>query len=145
MRKSIREVVLIIKFVLPFYYMPDFLKKHCIPCEGGAAPLSHEEAQNMLEEVPGWELHKVAPSSVKGRASHFQIQRDFKFKNFKEAVAFVNKVAELAEHEGHHPNILLHSWNKVRLTLYTHAIGGLSENDFIVAAKINEIASLCSQ
>jgi len=82
-------------------------------------------------------LHEVAPSTAKGRVSHFQIEREFTFKNFKKAMVFVNKVAELAESEGHHPNILLHSWNKVRLTFYTHAIGGLSENDFIMAAKVN--------
>lgn len=110
--------------------MPDFLKKHCIPCEVGTQPLTHDAALNYLKQTAGWTLKETTP---------FQIKRDFKFKNFKEAVAFVNKVAELAETEGHHPNIFLHSWNKVRLTLYTHAIGGLSENDFIMAAKVNEL------
>jgi 4a-hydroxytetrahydrobiopterin dehydratase len=116
--------------------MTELAKKKCVPCEGSAMPLSHDEAQEMLKQTPGWELHEVAPSPVKGRASHFQIEREFKFKNFKEAMAFVNRVADLAENEGHHPNILLHSWNKVRLTFYTHAIGGLSQNDFIMAAKL---------
>lgn len=98
--------------------------------------MSREAVKKFLSQVSGWNL-KDDPSP--------QIERNFKFKNFKEAVAFVNKVSEVAESEGHHPNILLHNWNKVRLTFYTHAIGGLSENDFIMAAKVNEIASLCSQ
>lgn len=115
----------------------DLSTKKCVPCEGGTQPLSHDEAQKILQQTPGWSLHEVAPSTMKGRASHFQIEREFKFKNFKEAVAFVNRIAELAEENGHHPNILLHGWNKVHLTFFTHAIGGLSENDFIMAAKVN--------
>ena len=68
-----------------------------------------------------------------------QIEKEYKFKNFKEALEFVNKVGELAESEGHHPDINLHGWNKVKLTLSTHAIGGLSENDFILASKIDRV------
>ena len=68
------------------------------------------------------------------------IERQFRFKDFREAIAFVNKVADLAESEGHHPDIFI-SWNKVRLTLTTHKIGGLSRNDFVLAAKIDELLS----
>jgi 4a-hydroxytetrahydrobiopterin dehydratase len=80
--------------------------------------------------VPGWELQ---PDEQK-------LVRSFKFKDFKEAMAFVNRVADLAEAEGHHPDILI-SWNRVRLELTTHAIKGLSENDFIMAARIGELAA----
>lgn len=113
--------------------------KKCVPCEGGVTPFSHNEAQEFLKQTEDWELHEVTPSTVKGRASHFQIEREWKFKNFAEAVAFVNKVAGLAEAENHHPNIDLHSWNRVRLVFFTHKIGGLSENDFIMAAKVNNL------
>ena len=68
-----------------------------------------------------------------------KVVRRFKFKNFKEAINFVNKVADLAEEEDHHPNISIYGWNKVKLTFFTHAIKGLSENDFIMAAKVNQI------
>lgn len=100
-------------------------------------PLTHDAANEYLLKVNGWRLHEVAPSTVKNKKSHFQIEKELTFKNFKEAMAFVNKIADLAEREGHHPNILIHRWNKVHLTLYTHAIDGLSENDFIMAAKID--------
>lgn len=100
--------------------------KKCKPCEGGTPPMSEEEAKAMLRKVDGWEL--------KGD----RIRKVFRFKDFKESMSFVNKVADLAEEEGHHPNIFV-SWNRVTLTLTTHAIGGLSENDFILAAKIDRI------
>ena len=108
--------------------MKDLIAKKCIPCEGGMLPLAKEEVKSLLSRVSGW--------SVNGEFK--KISRDFKFKNFKEAMEFVNKVAGLAESEGHHPDIYIHDWNQVRLDLSTHAIGGLSENDFIMAAKINE-------
>jgi len=105
----------------------DLTKKHCIPCEGGIPPMSKSEAGKYLKEVKGWQL------------SGNKIEKDLKFRNFKQAMAFINKVAELAEEEGHHPDILVYSWNKVKITTYTHAIGGLSENDFILAAKIDKL------
>ena len=108
--------------------MSDILKKHCIPCEGGAAPLSRQAAEELGREIPTWSISENARS----------IFCDFLFEDFKEAIQFVNKVAELAEQEGHHPDITI-SWNKVRLVLSTHSIGGLSENDFILAAKIDNI------
>lgn len=108
----------------------DLTQKKCVPCEGGVAPFTKEQASDYLPQVPDWELSDDAK----------QITRRFKFKNFKESMAFVNTVAELAESEGHHPDITI-SWNKVTLTLMTHAISGLSENDFICAAKINQLLS----
>lgn len=107
----------------------DLAKKHCIPCEGGTPPLSDEKEDEMLKLVKGWMLV---------RDGTHKITRQFKFKNFKEAIAFVNKVADLAQREGHHPDIKI-VYNKVSLDLFTHAVGGLSENDFIMASKINKL------
>lgn len=109
--------------------MDNLLGKRCVACEGGIPPLTVEEIKEFIPEVRGW---KVAPDAKK-------IWREFEFTDFKGAMAFVNKVAELAESEGHHPDISIHGWNKVRLETSTHAIGGLSENDFILAAKINTL------
>lgn len=108
--------------------MNDLTKKHCIPCENGEGKLSIDKIKEYLPVVEGWFLIGD------------QIKRDFKFKNFKEAMDFVNKVAKIAEAEGHHPDIYIF-YNKVNLTLYTHAVKGLSENDFILAAKINALGS----
>lgn len=91
-------------------------------------PMSMEEARALMDQVPGWELGEN------------KLSRRFKFKDFKAAMQFVNRVAELAEQEGHHPDIYI-SWNRVRFELTTHAIKGLSENDFIMAAKTNELAA----
>jgi len=107
--------------------MNDLLSKKCVPCEGGTPPLTAEDVRGLLAQVPGWE-------SIGGQ----KIEKSFKFRDFKAAMEFVNKVAGLAEQEGHHPDIHIH-YNRVRLELWTHAIGGLSENDFIAAAKINAI------
>src|SRR5687767_5186750 len=111
----------------------DLSQKHCVPCEGGMPPLSNEEEDEMLNQVQhgkdDWLLL---------RNSEHKLRRQFKFKNFREAMEFVNKVADIAEKEKHHPDIYVF-YNKVQLDLFTHAVGGLSENDFIMAAKINEI------
>jgi 4a-hydroxytetrahydrobiopterin dehydratase len=109
--------------------MTDVLtEQHCEACEGGALPLTHSQAQAFMPEAPGWTLSEDG----------LLISRDFMFKDFKEAMAFINKVADLAESEGHHPNI--HCWwNKVKLELTTHAVSGLSKNDFILAAKTNAL------
>jgi 4a-hydroxytetrahydrobiopterin dehydratase len=105
-------------------------QKNCVPCEGGLAPLAAEQAQTMLKEVPGWEL------ANDGKA----IKRRFKFKNFKTALELVNKAGAIAEAEGHHPDITF-GWGYAEFLLWTHSIGGLHENDFIMASKINELNS----
>ena len=107
----------------------DLKKKHCVPCEGGEPPLTKVEENRYMEDINGWDLD---------RNGIHNLERKFKFKNFKESMEFVNEVADLAEKEGHHPDIKI-SWNKVELKLTTHAIDGLSENDFILASKINDI------
>ena len=101
------------------------VKKHCVPCEGGVAPFTPEKIKkhNKLLSVP-WDV-----------VDHKKIRREFRFKNFNGSMRFVTAVADIAEKEGHHPDIYIF-YNKVRLTLWTHAIGGLSINDFILAAKI---------
>ncbi|HKF42034.1 MAG TPA: 4a-hydroxytetrahydrobiopterin dehydratase [Thermoanaerobaculia bacterium] len=102
--------------------------KHCVPCRGGVPPLSAEEARRMAAKVPGWTVNEDSS----------RLSRRFEFKDFIHAMEFVNRVAELAEEQGHHPDIAIH-WNKVDLILWTHKIGGLHENDFILAAKIGRL------
>lgn len=124
----------------------DLKQKKCVPCEGGTKPLTPDEYGAYLRtELSGW-VDVDDPSAPFGSAQGEgsgqgkKIEKEYKFKNFKEALSFVNKVGDLAESEGHHPDINLHNWNKVKLTLSTHAIGGLSENDFILASKIDNTA-----
>lgn len=106
----------------------DLKKKKCVPCEGGVKPLTPDEFGAFLRT----ELHDWTFNEQKQR-----IEKDYTFKNFQQALDFVSKVGQIAEEEGHHPDICLHNWNKVKLMLTTHAIGGLSENDFILASKID--------
>lgn len=107
----------------------DLINKRCEPCKGGVAPFDTKDEDSYHSEVPVWRLH---------REGTHHLDRKFTFKDFKESMSFVNNVAKLAENEGHHPEIEI-SYNKVRLVLFTRAIGGLSRNDFIMAAKIDEI------
>lgn len=105
----------------------DLLKKKCVPCEDKSIkPLNRADAEDYLIEVPGWALDEEAK----------KISKEFKFKDFIGAINFVERVADVAEMEDHHPDIHVY-YNKVVLELWTHAIGGLSENDFIVAAKVD--------
>ena len=99
-------------------------EQKCVPCEIGGEPMKDEEIQLNLANIPTWSL-------VDGK-----LFKKLTFKDFKEALVFVNKVGELAESEGHHPDIAL-SYGSVAITLFTHAVGGLSYNDFILAAKID--------
>jgi 4a-hydroxytetrahydrobiopterin dehydratase len=109
--------------------MTNLSSQKCIPCEVGGPPLSPEEAKIMLEKnIPTWQ---VADDAKK-------ITKTFKFKDFKESMNFVNKIADIAEGEGHHPDIYIY-YNKVKIDLTTHAVKGLSNNDFIVASKIDLI------
>lgn len=106
----------------------DLINKKCVPCEGGTPPFKSEEIEKYLGQVDeAWEA-----------IDEKRLRRRFVFKDFKEAMTFVNRVADIAEEEGHHPDISL-VYNKVTLELTTHAISGLSENDFILAAKIDAL------
>ena len=102
--------------------------KKCVPCRGGVPPLPAKEVERLRRMVPLWTV-------VKGHHLH----REFKFPDFKEALDFVNRVGMLAEEQGHHPDILL-AWGKAEITLWTHKIDGLTESDFIMAAKIDRLS-----
>ena len=109
-------------------------EKKCIPCEGGIPHLSDTEIKSLLPQVPGWGLGSIIDEGKTVET----LQKRFQFKNFREAMAFLREVEELAEAEGHHPDFCVH-YNKVDFTIWTHAISGLHENDFIMASKINEL------
>lgn len=102
-------------------------EQRCRPCEGGVSACSLDEAQRQVKELEGWE---VSPDGKR-------IQKTWNRNNFITGMQFLNAVAELAESEGHHPDVHLEGYRHVRIELTTHAIGGLSENDFILAAKID--------
>jgi len=104
--------------------------KKCVPCRGGTPPLKGKEMEKLHADVPKWTI-----------TNEHHIQREFRFPDFKQALEFVNRVGELAENEGHHPDILL-AWGKVGVTLWTHAIDGLTESDLIMAAKIDRLSRL---
>ncbi len=108
--------------------MPNLADKHCIPCEEGGKPLTKEQATDLMEQVAGWILSDDAT----------QLTRSFPFKDFADALTFADKVGKLAEEEWHHPDLSI-TWGRVDVTLSTHSIRGLSESDFILAAKINGI------
>src|SRR5262249_20265854 len=109
--------------------MTELAEKTCVPCKGGVPPLERTAAEKLLTQAPAWKLADDARS----------IQRSFRFPNFSKAIRFVDKVGELAETEGHHPDIHF-GWGYANITLSTHKIKGLHENDFIMAAKINRLA-----
>jgi 4a-hydroxytetrahydrobiopterin dehydratase len=107
----------------------DLSKRKCKPCEEGVGKLTPDDARALGGQVPKWKLRKDEP----------RLWRELIFKDFVRAMKFVNAVAELAEEEGHHPDIHVH-WTRVKLVLWTHDIGGLSQNDFILAAKIDKLS-----
>ena len=107
----------------------DLLSKTCTPCRGGIPSLTRSQAEGFLDQVPGWLLVDDGRS----------IERSFSFKNFKEALDFVTKVGDAAEIEGHHPDITF-GWGRAKVSWQTKKINGLHENDFIMAAKTNQLA-----
>ena len=107
--------------------MAELASKTCVPCRGGVPPLAGKELDNLAKEVPQWKV-------VNGH----HITREFKFPDFKQALSFVNKVGDIAEGQGHHPDIFL-TWGKAEVTTWTHKIDGLTESDFILAAKIDKL------
>ena len=108
--------------------MPEQLAdKKCVPCKGGVPPIKGRELHGLLKVVPEWKV-----------VNEHHLTREFKFPDFQQALDFVNKVGAVAEEQGHHPDILL-AWGKAEVTLWTHKIDGLTESDFIMAAKIDRI------
>ncbi len=107
--------------------MSDLASKTCVPCRGETPPLKGEELDDLRRQVPEWEV-----------VEEHHLRRRFRFKNFREALGFVNRVGELAEEQGHHPDVSF-GWGYAEVTIFTHKINGLTESDFILAAKINEL------
>lgn len=103
-------------------------EKHCVPCRGGVPPLKGEAIEKLKAQVPDWHV-----------VDWHHLIKKFEFPDFKTALAFVNRAGEIAEAEGHHPDLYL-AWGKVEVKIWTHKIDGLTESDFILAAKIDEVA-----
>lgn len=103
----------------------DLSERHCVPCRGGVPPLAQPEIETLARQLEGWRAIE----------SH-HLRKDYKLKNFAEALRFVNLIGEIAEREGHHPDIRF-GWGYVEIEIYTHAINGLTASDFILAAKID--------
>jgi len=107
--------------------MSELASKKCVPCKGGVPPLKGEALQTLQRQVEGWNV-----------VEEHHLFKNFKFPDFSKALDFVNKVGAIAEEQGHHPVITL-AWGKAEITIYTHKINGLTESDFILAAKIDTI------
>jgi len=102
--------------------------KHCIPCRGGVPALKGKELETLQKSIPLWSV-----------MDEHHLHREFRFPDFKQALEFVNRIGAIAEEEGHHPDIAL-AWGKVGVTTWTHKIDGLTESDFILAAKIDRVS-----
>jgi 4a-hydroxytetrahydrobiopterin dehydratase len=107
--------------------MSDLANKTCVPCRGDVPPLRGKELEELERQLPDWEV-------VEGH----HLRREFRFRNFREALAFVNRVGELAEEQGHHPDIDF-GWGRAAITVFTHKIDGLTESDFVLAAKVDRV------
>ncbi len=108
--------------------MTELAEKECVPCKGGVPPLRGGELAKLAKQLnSGWQVVK-----------EHHLEKEYKFKDFREALEFTNKVGSLAEAQGHHPDIYL-AWGKVRLTIWTHKIDGLTESDFVFAAKADRL------
>ena len=115
-------------------FMSDLVNKKCVPCEGNIPPFNAEEIHKYLKKVDGWEV-------LEDKIDGFHLIKSFKFDNFLKSQEFVNKVGEIAESEGHHPDLWF-GWGYARVKIFTHAIKGLAESDFILAAKIDKISNV---
>ncbi len=112
-------------------FMEDLLKKKCVPCEGGAVAFDISEIHKYQKKVDGWDI-------IKNDENIYFLKKEFIFKNFLKSQSFINEVGKISEDEGHHPDISF-GWGYAKIQITTHAIKGLSENDFILAAKIDKI------
>jgi 4a-hydroxytetrahydrobiopterin dehydratase len=107
--------------------MSELASKTCVPCKGGTPPLKGEELEGLQRQVPGWEV-----------VEEHHLRRRFRSENFRESLSFVNRVGELAEEQGHHPDIGF-GWGYAEISVWTHKIDGLTESDFIFAAKVDTL------
>ena len=114
--------------------MSDLTKKKCAPCEGRGIPFDISEIHKYQKKVDGWEI-------IKDKKGIYFLEKNFKFDDFKKSQDFVNEVGKISEEEGHHPEIYF-GWGYAKINITTHAIEGLSENDFILAAKIDKIPNV---
>jgi 4a-hydroxytetrahydrobiopterin dehydratase len=114
--------------------MNDLLNKKCVPCEGGITPFDISEIHKYQKKVDGWNI-------IKNESNIFLLEKKFTFKNFAESQNFVNEVGKISENENHHPDIVF-GWGYAKINITTHAIEGLSENDFILAAKIDKMINV---
>ena len=105
----------------------ELASRKCEPCEAGTPAVKGEELRRLHGQLDGWTL-----------ANEHHLEKEYRFPDFRQALAFVNRLGEVAEQEGHHPDVFL-TWGKVKVTLWTHSVGGLSENDFILAAKADAV------
>ena len=118
----------------PNYMSDDLLSKKCLPCEGGVIPFDVSEIHKYQKKVDGWDI-------TEDKNKIFFLSKKFKFENFIKSQNFVNEVGKVSEEEGHHPDISF-GWGYAEIKITTHAIKGLSENDFILAAKIDNITNV---
>jgi len=118
----------------PYKNMNDLLNKKCAPCEGGVISFDISEIHKYQKKVDGWDI-------LKNEKKIFHLHKKYEFKNFFESQIFINKVGEISENEGHHPDISF-GWGYAEIKITTHAIEGLSENDFILAAKIDQLSNV---
>jgi 4a-hydroxytetrahydrobiopterin dehydratase len=107
--------------------MSDLAERQCVPCRGGVPPLKGEDLNSFAAQLPGWEV-----------VNEHHLRKNFEFKSFRGSLDFVNRVGELAENQGHHPDICF-GWSKAEITIWTHKIDGLTESDFVLAAKIDRL------
>ena len=109
---------------------PPLAQRHCVPCRRGTPPLAPAQAAPLLAQLEGWRVEE--------KGGHEQLVKAYAFRDFIGAVDFVNLITPVAEEEGHHPDLLVR-WGRVQVQLWTHVAGGLTENDFILAARIDEL------
>ena len=114
--------------------MSDISKKKCVPCEGKTVPFDISEIHKYQKKVDGWDI-------AKNEKNNFFLEKNFKFKNFKDSQDFINIIGKISEEEGHHPDITF-GWGYAKIIITTHAIEGLSENDFILASKIDQLLNV---
>ena len=107
--------------------MSELAERECVPCRGGVPPMKGEQSKEMSAQLPNWQV-----------VNEHHLQRSHRFKDFRETLDFVNRVGELAEEQGHHPDICF-GWGKADITIWTHKIDGLTESDFVLAAKIDKL------
>jgi len=107
--------------------MADLAERQCVPCRGGVPPLQGAEIEELLGQLPGWQVQ-----------NEHHLRKTFRFEDFRSSLQFVNRIGELAESQGHHPDICF-GWGNAEITIWTHKIDGLTESDFVLAAKIDQL------